>query len=81
MAKERDFERVTIRKRKGGRWYARFREGGRRIEINLQLTNKVRAVGVATRSHPSRRTHFRRTAGGLPGQGVELVGEHSTTSS
>jgi integrase len=47
MGKERDFERVTIRKRKGGRWYARFREGGRRIEISLQLTNKVRAVKLA----------------------------------
>jgi len=47
MATERDFERVTIRKRKGGRWYARFREGGKRIEVCLQVTNKVRAVALA----------------------------------
>jgi integrase len=48
MAKtERDFERVTIRKRKGGRWYARFRDGGERTEVNLQVTNKVQAVRLA----------------------------------
>lgn len=44
MATERDFERVQIRKRKGGRWYVRFREGGKRTEACLQVSNKVRAI-------------------------------------
>ena len=47
MATERDFERVTIRKRKGGRWYARFKDADGRREVCLKLTNKVSAVQKA----------------------------------
>jgi integrase len=48
MPTERDFDRVTIRKRKGGRWYARFKDvDGARTEVCLKLTNKVQAVQKA----------------------------------
>lgn len=39
--------RVRLRKRSGGNWYARFRDGDTRHEINLSVTNKVVAEGKA----------------------------------
>lgn len=45
---ERSFERVTLRKRRGGRWYARFRDAhGERQEACLRLTNRVAATRLA----------------------------------
>lgn len=35
--------RVSLRKRKGGNWYARFRDAGKLQEVTLKVTNKVLA--------------------------------------